>query len=86
MVHPVMLSLWNTQGWDDTIRDDISPLGALLLVVDAVAGDGGGVGAGRLPGEGDEPRAGDDGLEVGGRPGDRVARHRGQRHEAGAGA
>ena len=74
------------QARNEMIRYDISPLGPLLLVVDAVAGDGGGVGAGRLPGEGDEPRAGDHGLEVGGRPGDRAARHRGQGHEAGPGA
>ena len=48
-----------------------SPLGALLLVVDGVAGDGGGVLClWPLPGQGHEPRAGDDGLQTPGRSGE----------------
>ena len=41
-----------------------SPFWSLLLVVDGVPGDVHGVGARGLPGQRDEPRAGDDGLEA----------------------
>ena len=44
----------------------LSPFGSLLLVEDGVSSDGRAVGGGRVPGQGDEPRGGDDGLEVGG--------------------
>ena len=47
-----------------------SPFWSLLLVVDGVAGDGHGVGGRGLPGQGDEPRAGDDGLETSGGSGE----------------
>ena len=47
-----------------------SPLWSLLLVVDGVAGDGHGVGVRGLPGQRDEPRAGDDGLETSGGAGE----------------
>ena len=47
------------------------PLWSLLLVVDGVAGDGGGVLCLRpLPGQGHEPRAGDDGLQTPGGSGE----------------
>ena len=45
-----------------------SPLRALLLVVDGISGDGGGVLClWPLPGQGHEPRAGDDSLQTLGR-------------------
>ena len=47
-----------------------SPLWSLLLVVDGVAGDGHGVGVRGLPGQRDEPRAGDDGLQASGGAGE----------------
>ena len=44
----------------------VLPLRSFLLVVDGISCDVEVVGGWRVPGEGDEPGGGDDGLQVGG--------------------